>query len=105
MYGIGYLSIQGNAPMKLPVRVTKDVTGVLTPSFAGEGTAWITIRNNNVDPKTAVINFEGMDQALVSFDSLGMKGIQYTPLNPMHNSIIASSIENIVYHMNENMLG
>lgn len=97
-------TLQGNSPVKLPVRVTQDATGVLTPSFCGQGTAFITIQQN-AGPKTAVIHFAGMNQALVTFDDMGLKGITYTALNPMHNEVIARSIENIVAHMNENMLG
>lgn len=96
--------LQGNSPVKLPVRVTQDALGVLTPSFGGQGEAFVTIQHNG-DPKTALIQFAGMNQALVTFDALGMKGITYTALNPYHNAIIAQSIENIVAHMNENMLG
>lgn len=90
--------------MKLPVRVTQDKTGVLIPSFAGQGVAYITIQQNS-GPKTAVVEFHGMNQALVNFDSMGMKGINYTALNPAYTSIDAQSIENIIGHMNENMLG
>lgn len=90
--------------MQLPVRVTQDATGALVPSFGGQGTALITISNDN-GPKTAIINFAGMNQALVTFDSMGMKGITYTALNPMHNAVIAQSVENIIAHMNENMIG
>lgn len=79
--------------------------GVLVPSFGGQGTAFITIQQSTNEAKSAVINFAGMNQALVTFDSLGSKGITYTALNPAHNAIIAQSIENIVAHMNENMLG
>lgn len=78
---------------------------MLTPSFGGQGMAFITIQQTDQGPKTAIVHFAGMNQALVTFDSLGIKGITYTALNPMHDAVIAQSIENIVAHMNENMLG
>lgn len=99
------IHLQGNTPVKLSVRVTQDAIGVLTPSFGGQGEAFITIQQSTDAAKSAVIHFMGMNQALVTFDSLGCKGITYTALNPQHNAIIAQSIENIVAHMNENMLG
>lgn len=97
-------NLQGLIPMQMPVRVNQDATGVLTPSFGGQGTAYITIQQGE-GPKTAVISFFGMNQALVSFDSLGMKGINYTCLHGGVTAVDCKSIENIIHHMNENMLG
>lgn len=91
--------------MQMPVRVNQDATGVLTPSFGGQGTAYITMQQNSDGPKTAIVAFNGMNQALVQFDSLGMKGINYTLLSPMASSVDCQSVENIIRHMNENMLG
>ena len=97
-------NLQGIIPMQMPVRVNQDATGVLTPSFGGSGTAYITMQQGD-GPKTAIINFFGMNQAMVSFCSLGLKGINYTCLNPQVTSVDLQSIENIIRHMNENMLG
>jgi hypothetical protein len=98
------LPFQENTPMQLQVSVAQDALGVLTPNFIGPGKATVTI-NDTPGAKTATIAFAGMNQALVTFDAFGMKGISYTALNPMHDQIIAQSIENIMQHMNANMLG
>jgi len=90
--------------MRVSVRVTQDALGVLHPSPIGGGEAFITIKHNG-DPKIAVISFAGMDQAMVSFDSMGTKAIAYTSLNPVACAVNAMSIENIIHHMNENMVG
>lgn len=89
--------------MRLSVRVNQDAIGVLYPSPIGPGEAFITIRHNS-DPKVAVINFFGADQAMVQFDSNGSKGIAYTILSPTSTVVDVTSIENLIQHMNENML-
>lgn len=94
----------GVTPMRLSVRVNQDALGVLHPSPIGAGEAFITIRHNT-DPKIAVISFAGMDQAMVTFDSMGTKGIAYTALSPIACAVNAMSIENLIHHMNESMLG
>lgn len=98
------LPFQENIPMQLQVSVVQDALGVLTPNFGGPGKATVTI-NNNEGAKTATIAFFGVNQALVTFDAFGVQGISYTALNPMHDEVIAQSIENIMQHMNANMLG
>lgn len=90
--------------MRLSVRVNQDAVGVLHPSPIGAGEAYITIKHNS-EPKIAIISFAGMDQAMVTFDSMGTKGIAYTALNPIASAANAMSIENIIHHMNENMVG
>lgn len=90
--------------MRLTVRVNQDAVGVLHPSPIGAGEAYITIKHNN-EPKIAVISFSGADQAMVMFDSTGTKGITYTSLNPVASAVNSMSIENIIHHMNENMVG
>lgn len=90
--------------MLLNVKVNQDAVGVLTPSPLGIGTATISI-DHNVFPKTAVIGFFGYNQASVTFDDMGTMGVSYALLNPMADAIVQQSIENIIQHMNENMLG
>lgn len=102
---MNFYGLQGITPVKLPVRVTQDVMGVLIPSLSGQGLAHITIQQSSDQPKTAIIEFCGLNQALVSFDSMGTRGLNYTVLNPMATAIDCQSIENIINHMNENMLG
>lgn len=90
--------------MQLPVKVTQDAVGTLVPSPIGQGMAYITI-NHNDSPKTAIINFFGINQAVASFDDLGMKALNYALLNPGASMIDQQSVENIIEHMNINMLG
>lgn len=92
--------------MQFQVRVKQDVTGILIPSPTGPDVALVSIQNNEgSNPKTAIISFAGINQALATFDAMGTKCITYTALNPYHNAVIASSIENIIVHLNNNMMG
>lgn len=90
--------------MQLNVSVTQDDLGALIPHPRGEGTACITIRHND-SPKSAIISFYGINQAVVSFDDLGTRALTYSMLNPLGCSVTQRSVENLIEHLNNNMLG
>lgn len=90
--------------MQLSVSVTQDDVGALVPSPVGHGVAFIII-NHVSSPKSAIINFAGANQALATFDDMGTRALSYTLLNPMACMVTQRSVENIIEHMNNNMLG
>jgi hypothetical protein len=90
--------------MQLSVSVTQDDVGALVPSPMGHGVAYVTI-NHNDSPKSAIISFAGINQAVATFDDFGTRALTYNLLNPGACMVIQRSVENIIEHMNNNMLG
>lgn len=82
------------------IPIMQQADGSLIPNPLGQGIATIIYNTDALGVKTAIINFAGHNQALVTFDDSGRQVVSYTPFN----QLMTPSIENIIRHITTNQL-
>lgn len=90
--------------MQIQINVTQQLDGSLMPMPLGEGCAIVTLNDDPTQPRTAIITFSGLNQAVVNFDETGTQVLNYTLLNPMADVIIQQTVENLIPHISSNLL-
>jgi len=76
------------------IPIVQNLDGSYTPSDQGLGFAVVTY-NYDISGKTAIINFAGVNQAVVTFDETGTMVVSYHMLNMMASAQDMASVENI----------
>lgn len=87
--------------MIIPIPVAQMADGSLIPHPGGMGMANANIQQEPGHPKTAIIAFAGMNQAVVNFDETGLRIINYTILNPGATLQVQNTVENIIKHLTQ----
>ena len=82
--------------VQIPIANAAD--GSLIPHPQGQGLATVTF-NYDMNGKTAIINFMGNNQALITFDETGNQPVSYMPYSPMATQQDLASIENIMRYI------
>jgi len=90
--------------MQIQISVAQQLDGSLAPMPLGDGTAIVTMNDDPTQPKTAIIMFAGLNQAVVNFDETGTQVLNYTLLNPMADIITQQTVENLIPHISANLL-
>ena len=88
----------------IQIPVNQGVDGSLYPSESGIGMAEVHYNLDPVEVKTAIIRFNGLNQAVVTFDALGVMPVSYTLLNIMATQVDVQSVENIIHHISNNCI-
>lgn len=76
------------------IPIMQNVDGSYSPHEHGLGFAVVTY-NYDVSGKTAIINFAGINQAVVTFDETGRMVVSYHMLNLLASAQDMATVENI----------
>lgn len=85
--------------MNLQISVAQQPDGSLVPNPFGEGVAIVNMTDDPTQPKTAIIMFAGLNQAVVNFDDTGRQVINYTLFNPAADIATQVTVENLIHHI------
>jgi hypothetical protein len=80
------------------ITISNAPDGTFFPDPTGMGTAMVSY-NYDMNGKTAIISFKGVNQALATFDETGSFVVSYTPLNLNATAQDMASVENILRHI------
>lgn len=84
--------------MSVNIPIGQAPNGSLIPMQNGPGIATVNYRQDPDQPKTAIIAFNGMNQAVVTFNEFG-QAVNYTLFNPAATLQDIQSVQNIVHHI------
>lgn len=87
--------------MNVNIPIALQSNGTLVPTVNGPGIATVSYKQDFGQPKTAIIAFNGMNQAVVTFNEFD-QATNYTMLNPAATMLDQQSVENIVRHIQSN---
>lgn len=76
------------------IPIMQNLDGSYSPSDMGMGFAIVTY-NYDISGKTAIINFAGVNQAVITFDETGRMVVSYHMLNLMASASDMATVENI----------
>lgn len=84
--------------MKFNIPIGQLPDGAYIPNTLGPGICTVSVTQEPNSPKTAILNFEGCNQAVVNYNEMG-QAINYTVLMPNVRQSIVASIENLIRHI------
>lgn len=80
------------------IPIMQNLDGSYSPNNLGLGVAVVTY-NYDISGKTAIINFDGMNQAVLTFDATGTTVVSYHMLNLMASAQDMATVENIARYL------
>lgn len=80
------------------IPIMQNLDGSYSPHNQGMGIAVVTY-NYDISGKTALINFAGMNQAVVTFDEMGNTVVSYHMLNLGATAQDMATVENIARYL------
>lgn len=80
------------------IPIMQNLDGSYSPHMQGMGMATVTY-NYDISGKTAIINFSGQNQAVVTFDEMGVTVVSYHVLNQLATAQDMTTIENIARYL------
>lgn len=84
--------------MNFNIPIGQQPDGVYVPNIIGPGICTVSVTQEPNSPKTAILNFEGCNQAVVNYNEMG-QALNYTVLMPNVKRSIIVSIENLIRHI------
>lgn len=80
------------------IPIMQNLDGSYSPNVAGMGFALVTY-NYDISGKTAIINFAGINQAVLTFDETGTSVVSYHMLNQYATAQDMATVENIARYL------
>lgn len=84
--------------MNVNIPIGQAPDGTLAPMQNGSGIATVSYKQDKDQPKTAIIGFNGINQAVVTFNEYG-QAVNYTLFNPAATLQDIQSVQNIIRHI------
>lgn len=86
--------------VRVPLVMKNDGSLAVPINGIGEGSANVTYAVDQVGSKTALINFNGANQALCTFDTSGTKIVSTTYLDVAGSLQVQQTVQNIIRYLN-----
>lgn len=84
--------------MNVNIPITQMANGSFAPATNGVGIATVSYKQDQGQPKTAIVAFNGMNQAVITFNEFN-QATSYTMLNPGATMQDQESVENIARYI------